>query len=340
MSFPGFRAGGAAGAANLLRRALGVLWIADALVKLSLPFGGRPGEQSYEQIMAAEAGPPGLHHVLAWEANIFVAHPFLWWLPAAAELGIGAWLVTRPASRRALGISAAWAVVVWGAGEGMAGLASGVSSVLSDYPGAALLYALAAAVLFPSRQPRQDAAAAAEAGIAGAYTRIGWLFLWIGAAFFTALPQTGQNGLQFMLVTEEAGGAGPLRSMDAGVLRWLTVGNTNLLGFAAAGLCLAVGFTVFLGAWPRVFLSLSMTLALAAWVVFQNFGGIFTGTSTDVGTGPILILLALALWPAPDSRRQETGPRQAAAAVSGLPAGTGGREAATGPAEQGYGGSP
>jgi hypothetical protein len=109
--FP-FRAGAHA-AADALRRALGVLWLADALVKILLPFGDRPGEQSYEQVMAAETGPPGLHHVLAQEASTFAAHPFLWWLPAAVELRIGAWLVARPASRRALAASAGWALVVW-----------------------------------------------------------------------------------------------------------------------------------------------------------------------------------------------------------------------------------
>src|SRR6266446_4089242 len=77
------RTGGPAGAANALRRALGVLWLADALVKILIPFGGRAADQAYEQIMMAETGPPGLHRLLAWETNLFAAHPFLWWLPAA-----------------------------------------------------------------------------------------------------------------------------------------------------------------------------------------------------------------------------------------------------------------
>lgn len=158
------RTGGPAGAANALRRALGVLWLADALVKILIPFGGRAADQAYEQIMMAETGPPGMHRFLAWETNLFAAHPFWWWLPAAVELCTGGWLVTRPASRPALAASAGWALVVWVAGEGLGGLTAGVSSVLTGYPGAALLYALAAAVLFPRRRPREDAAAAAEAG--------------------------------------------------------------------------------------------------------------------------------------------------------------------------------
>src|SRR5260370_38603793 len=94
--------GGGPISADALRRALGVLWIADALVKLALPFGERPGEQSYEQIMTAESGPPGFHHILAWEANVFVSHPFLWCLPPSGGLGAGARLGLPPARPRAL----------------------------------------------------------------------------------------------------------------------------------------------------------------------------------------------------------------------------------------------
>ena len=107
MGLSQLRAGGAAAAANILRRALGALWLADALVKILIPFADRAGEQWYEQIMTAETGPPGLHYFLAWETNLFAAHPFLWRLPAAVELCIGVWLVARPASRRALAASAA-----------------------------------------------------------------------------------------------------------------------------------------------------------------------------------------------------------------------------------------
>jgi len=142
---------------------------------------------------------------------------------------------------------------------------------------------------------------------------VAWIFLWIGAALFTALPQVGENGLEFMLTTEQAEGAGPLRSMDTGLLRWLTVENMTRLGFAAAAVCVVVGFTVFLGAWPRVFLSLVMLAALVDWVVFQNFGGISTGASTDVGTGPALMLLACAFWPLHAVRARQTEDAPAAA---------------------------
>ena len=132
--------------------------------------------------MTAETGPPGLHDFLAWETNMFAARPFLWWVPAGIELCIGAWLLGRPGSRRALAVPATWALVLWVADEGMGGLPSGVSSLLTGYPGAALLYAVAAAVLLPAREPRQKAAAAAEIGVLGIYwSRVTWLRVhWIG----------------------------------------------------------------------------------------------------------------------------------------------------------------
>jgi hypothetical protein len=316
--FP-FRAGAHA-AADGLRRVLGVLWLADALVKIMLPFGDRPGEQSYEQTMAAETGPPGLHHVLARETSTFAAHPFLWWLPAAVELCIGAWLVARPASRRALAASAGWALIVWVAGEGMGGLFSGLSSVLGDYPGAALLYAAAAAVLFPRLPARDEAVTAAEAGVMGYWSRTGWLALWLGAAFFTALPQNGEAGWPFMLTVSQSGAPGPLRTMDTVELRWLTVSNTNILGIAAVVISLAVAFTVFLGFLPRPFLALSVLVAVVVWVGVQNLGGILSGSATDVGTGPVLILLAAAFWPAAGARRPRVRQTGNSAAVPGRPA--------------------
>ncbi len=313
VGLPSLGSGGMAAAGNALRRVLGVLWLADALVKISIPFGGRAADQAYAQIMVAETGPPGMHRLLAWETNLFAAHPFLWWLPAAAELGIGVWLVTRPASRRALAASACWALVVWVAGEGLGGLTAGVSSVLTGYPGAALLYAIAAAVLYPRRPPREDAAAVAEAGIAGQWSRVAWLALWIGAAFFTALPQNGSSSVVSMLFINEQEAPGPLRSMDSSELGWLTVGNTAILGIAVAVACLAVGFTVFLGVLPRVFLSLGALIAVAGWVAMQNLGGILTGSATDVGTGPVLVLVAAAFWPlGPTSKRSAAQQRAAA----------------------------
>jgi hypothetical protein len=57
---------------------------------------------------------------------------------------------------------------------------------------------------------------------------------------------------------------------------------------------------------PRPIANGSIVLAVAVsamlWVVGENFGALFTNGATDVNSGPLLILLAVAFWrrsPAP-----------------------------------------
>jgi hypothetical protein len=133
----------------------------------------------------------------------------------------------------------------------------------------------------------------------------------------TAAPQNGTSSLPFMLALNEGEAPGALHALDAAELRWLTVGNTSLLGYAVAAACLAIGFVIFLGWLPRLFLSLDILITLAAWAGVENFGGILTGSSTDVGAGPAWLLLALAFWPAAGIRSALVGePAPAAPAAS------------------------
>ena len=48
----------------------------------------------------------------------------------------------------------------------------------------------------------------------------------------------------------------------------------------------------------RATLAVAVVLAAAIWVAGQALGGILTGSGTDPGSGPLLILLVLAFWPA------------------------------------------
>ena len=52
--------------------------------------------------------------------------------------------------------------------------------------------------------------------------------------------------------------------------------------------------------WPattRPALLLSVIVALAIWVLGENFGEIATGQGTDPSTGLLLVALAAAFWP-------------------------------------------
>ena len=61
---------------------------------------------------------------------------------------------------------------------------------------------------------------------------------------------------------------------------------------------LIVGFGPLLFRRPTPFLAVGGLLAAFFWVSGQGLGGIFTGSGTDPNTGPLIILLALAMVPA------------------------------------------
>jgi len=74
-----------------------------------------------------------------------------------------------------------------------------------------------------------------------------------------------------------------------------------ILGAVLVGIALGV----FLPAAPaRGVIALAIVVAVAIWVVGENFGQIFTGAATDPNSGPLLVLLAVAYWP---TRRKDPG---------------------------------
>jgi hypothetical protein len=50
------------------------------------------------------------------------------------------------------------------------------------------------------------------------------------------------------------------------------------------------------------FLALSTVFSLLLWFATQAFGGLFTGMATDLNSGPLFVLIALACWPATTSQ--------------------------------------
>jgi hypothetical protein len=64
-----------------------------------------------------------------------------------------------------------------------------------------------------------------------------------------------------------------------------------------AVLMLFVCMGVFVNRWTRkVALAAGVILAFFFWIVGQNLGGYYTGLATDPSTGPLIVLLAIAIW--------------------------------------------
>jgi hypothetical protein len=219
-----------------------------------------------------------------WAANLIAAHPVAWDVPfASVQILIGLGLLVPRTAKAALAVSLPWALGVWLFGEGLSGLASGHTSLLTGAPGAVLLYGLLALAAWP-RNDLADEAPARRLPLA-------WAVVWVGGAIFQALP--GQNTGPAVAGTI-LGGPGRLGRLDAAVARWATDHGT----FVVVGL-VVVEVLIGLGALHRrsrgVAAAAGGVLALAIWVVAQDIGQLYTGRATDPNSGLIIAIFAIAM---------------------------------------------
>lgn len=206
---------------------------------------------------------------------------------ALIQIAIGLGLLCRRTVKPALVLSFAWALAVWWFGEGFGMIFTTTSNPLAGAPGAAILYLLVGLLAWPGEQP------GGLLGVRGARLMWGGLWLvmswmWLGAA--GAGPGSVGQSLR-----GAPSGIGALTSIQA----WLAAGAAGhgaLIAISLAAVSAAIGLAVAWNRHARPFLALSITLALAFWAVGQGFGGLFAGGATDPNSGPLLVLLACAMY--------------------------------------------
>jgi hypothetical protein len=215
--------------------------------------------------------------------------------------------------RLALAGSVVWSVAVWWFGEGLGGLLNGGASPINGAPGAVIIYALLAVLLWP---PVRDRAAPFVAGrfTGPAVARVLWLVLWGSLAYLALTPATNAPKAAGGMVTGMASGQpGWLASLDNNLGSFLTAHGPGFAVFLAVVLgVIAAG--IYLPA-PAVTAVLALAIALAAFLwLAQGLGGILAGGATDPNSGPLLALLAVAYWPLA-SRAAATAPETPAVAA-------------------------
>jgi hypothetical protein len=183
-----------------------------------------------------------------------------------------------------------------------------------------IIYALLAVLLWPA--DREAPAPFAAARAVGAHVaRALWLVLWLSLAYFALTPDNrAPQGVNAMIAGMESGNPGWLSAIDRGAASLVAgQGLAASIVLAVALVLIAVG--VYL---PKpvaqAALVLAIVVSLVIWVVAQDFGMIMAGGATDPNSGPLLVLLALAYWPA------RTGPAGTGTAA-GLSADTEGKRA-------------
>jgi hypothetical protein len=264
-----------------LQVALGVIWLIDAALQYQ-PFMFTKASTAAMLMPSAMGEPAFVSGPVLTTMRLMAAHVVLWnALFATIQLALAVGLLWRPTARLALAGTIAWALSVWWLGEGFGGIFNGTANPLTGAPGAAVLYALLAILIWPAApgghctDPSAADGSVAGDGPLGRWARLAWFTLWGGMAglMLTAPARsaslTVHGGTQAVIVT---------------------------IGFAAVFALAAAG--VFVPGLLRPVLIVTMIAALVIWGTSEDFGQVFSGSATDVNTGPLLVLIALARWPA------------------------------------------
>ena len=293
------------GTQRALQIVLGAFWILDAALQFQPFMFGRGFVETF--ILPNASGQPA---VVSWvitnighfiEPHIAVWNTFF----ALIQLVIGFGLLFRPTVRYALALSFAWALGVWVLGEGLGMVLTGSATALTGAPGSVLMYGLIGLMAWPTgREPAGSdvgvASSAAARGVGGAVTPlVVWAGYWSLAAVLFVLPQNRTQTSLSSAITGMASGNPSwfdqfLHSTGSG-LSSVGTGGAWIL----AALSLIIGFGPLLSRRPGAFLAAGAVLSFAMWVLAQGWiGGIFTGSGTDPNTGPLVIVLAMAMTPA------------------------------------------
>jgi hypothetical protein len=151
-------------------------------------------------------------------------------------------------------------------------------------------------------EPPPRKAAADDGLLGGALARWCWAALWVELALLELGSANHARGVPAAEISDIGNG-------EPAWLAWLNHHAGQLLAGHGAAFAAAAGLAaVLIGLGilhPRTrwaALAAGIVLALAYGLLGQDFGGLLTGDATDPGTAPLLVLIAVALWP----RRRRT----------------------------------
>ena len=278
-----------------LQLVLAGIWLLDAV----LQFQAFMFSKGFSQMLGGTAAgnPAVIADPINWSAKIIAQHGTATnAIFAFIQLAIGLGIAWRPTLKLALGASIMWALGVWWFGEGLGGVVSGVGGPANGAPGAVIIYALLAVLLWPG--PRRRATPFAAGQFTGPnVARALWLVLWGSLVYMTLLPATrAPKALGSMVSAMASGQPGWLSSADSHLGAFLTGYGPAVAVVLAIALAL-VAVSVYLPR-PAARAGVVLAIVIAAFIwVSEGLGGILTGGGTDPNSGLLLALLAVAYWP-------------------------------------------
>jgi hypothetical protein len=280
---------------GLLATGLAALWSLDALLKLQPAMFSAALFVNVLGPTAVDGQPPWLYRLLSWFDGLWVRHM------AVADLGVFLveaaiagllWLgPDRRVGRAGLWALVAWGTLVWVLGEGLGGLVSGDATVLTEAPGASLLYVGAAVLLLLPD-------AAWRSGRVHRWLAVGMGVFWLLGAALQAQPDFWTApGLGGVFGDVTMNGPQPeFLAILTNAMLVLAFRAPVALNAALILVMLVLALALLTGAWRRGAEGLAIAFGLFMWACAQGFGGLWTGTATDPGSAvPVTLLTLLAL---------------------------------------------
>jgi hypothetical protein len=280
-----------------LQICLGLIWLVDAALQFQ-PYMFGPFFVTQGIRPAAAGNPAIVASSVNWASEVMLRHIGIYnAVFASIQLLIALGILWRRTVKPALAASVAWAVFVWWFAEGLGGILVG-SSPLTGIPGAAILYALIAILLWPADRLewRRPSSPATSGPLGVRAANLLWLILWGSFSYYLLLPGNRSPEAISGISSVTDGQPGWITSLMNGLSSLAGQRGTEI-SVVLAVLCAFAAVGVFGVTVIRPALILAMALGLLFWAT-EGFGGILTGQGTDVNTGPILVLLAACYWPA------------------------------------------
>jgi hypothetical protein len=284
--------------ARSIQIGLGLVWLLDGLLQLQPKMFG--ADFANGVILPMTQGQPSfVSGAMTHVAHLVSVQPALAnSVFAGIQILIGIGLLIRETVKPALVLSFVWALGVWALGEGFGMLFTGAASPLTGAPGAALLYVAIGVLVWPRvKGPAVSGPAAAEGPLGEWGGKAIWAVTWIGMGILWLLPANRAGAsISGAISSSITGEPGWLAHVQLSVAHALGTGGGSV-AVVCGVLSFVIGLGPLLSRHTTVFLVAGAALALDYWVFGEAFGGVFTGLGTDPNTGPLLVLLALALYP-------------------------------------------
>lgn len=278
---------------------LGVIWLIDGLLQFQPYMFHKTFVTTI--IDPNVVGQPGIIAApITWIAHLIEPRVALFNAFAATlQVAIGVGLLYRRTVKPALLASFVWAIGVWFTGEGLGMIFAGTANPLTGAPGAALLYIVAGLLCWPRTVRSEHRATETRVrpyGLLGERgARLAWAALWLGSAALWLFPANDSSGATHDAIAAVPSGAGWLTSV-LGAAAKATAGHGTTIAIVMALVSAGIGVAALRRTRQAVGLVVAIAISLAFWVAGQGFGGVLTGQATDVGSAPLMILIASMLY--------------------------------------------